>query len=148
MFETSGTTEVIEKSSWPKYALSFAAGCIVTGLISYTILMPGAARAAAQAAEKAAQEKFSAELARNPLEAQLENTKATLQAAAQDRDACKAKFDRQTILYDNSITVEPDKVWIIPADVEPIAVGDHRVSYTKFDPRTQRETVRFHPSQQ
>jgi hypothetical protein len=148
MFETSGTTDVMEKSPWQKYLLWFIAGCFVTILIFYMLVLPGAKRTAALSAEKAAQQKFSAELARNPVEAQLESTKAALQSATQERDECKAKFDRQTILYDNSILVEPDKIWIIPADVEPIAVGDHSVTYTHYDPKTKRETVHFHPKRQ
>ncbi len=148
MFETSGITDVMEKSPWRKNLLWFAAGCFVTILIFYMLLLPSAKRAAAESAEKAAQQKFSAELAKNPVEAQLESTKAALQTATQERDQCKAKFDRQTILYDNSILIQPEKIWIIPADVEPIAVGDHSVSYTHLDPQTKRETVHFHPKRQ
>ena len=148
MFETSGTVDVMEKSPWPKYVLAFAAGCVVTILIFHLILVPVAKRAAASAAEKAAQQKFSAELAENPLEAQLQTTKAALQTTTQERDACKAKFDRQTILYDNTIVVDPVKTWIIPADVEPIAIGDERVTYTYYDPKAKRETVHFHPQRQ
>jgi hypothetical protein len=148
MFETSGTTDVMEKSPWQKYALWFAAGCIVTILIFYMFLIPGAKRAAAESAENAARQKFSLELAMNPVETQLASTKAALQTAARERDECKAKFDRQTILYDHTIMVEPDKIWIIPADVEPIAVGDHLVTYTHYDPQTKRETVHFHPPRQ
>jgi hypothetical protein len=148
MFETSGTTDVREKSPWQKYVLSFAAGCFVTILIFYMLLIPGAKRAAAESAEKAAQQKFSAELAKNPVEAQLESAKVALQIATQEGDKCKAKFDRQTILYDNSILINPDKIWIIPADIEPIAVGDHSVTYTHYDPKTKRETVHFHPRRQ
>jgi hypothetical protein len=148
MFETSGITDVMEKSPWRKYALWFAAGCIVTILIFYLFLIPGAKRAAAESAEKAAQQNFAAELAKNPLEAQLDGTKAALQSANQARDDCQARFGRQTILYDNSILTDPEKIWIIPADVEPIAVGDHPVSYTHYDPKTKRETVHFHPARQ
>jgi len=148
MFETSGTTDVMEKSPWPKYLLSFAVGCVVTILIFYILLIPIAKRSAAGSAEKAAQQKFSAQLAQNPLESQLETTKAALQTTTQQRDDCTAKFDRQTILYDNSIVVDPEKIWIIPADVEPIAIGDHRVTYTHYDPKTKRETVHFHPTRQ
>ena len=148
MFETSGTTDLMEKVQWQKYVLWFAAGCFVTILIFYMFLIPSAKRAAAESAEKAAQQRFFAELAKNPVDAQLESTKAALQSATQERDECKAKFDRQTILYDNSIVIEPDKIWIIPADVEPIAVGDHSVTYAHFDPKTKRETVRFHPKRQ
>ena len=148
MFETSGTTDVMERSQWLKYVLSFAAGGLVTILIFYVLVIPAAKRAGAATAEKAARQKFSLELAGNPLDAQLASAKSALQAATQERDACKARFDRQTVLYDNSIMVEPDKIWIIPADVEPIVVGDHRVSYTKYDPTTKRETVHFHPARQ
>jgi hypothetical protein len=148
MFETSGTTDVLEKSPWQKYVLWFAAGCFVTILIFYMLLIPGAKRAAAESAGKAAQQKFSAELAKNPVEAQLESAKVALQIATQEGDKCKAKFDRQTILYDNGILINPDKIWIIPADIEPIAVGDHSVTYTHYDPKTKRETVHFHPRRQ
>ena len=148
MFETSGTTEVMEKSPWQKYVLCFAAGCFVTILIFYMLLIPNAKRAAAEAAEKAAKQKFSAELAKNPVETQLESTKAALQTATQELGECKARFERQTILYDNSIVIEPDKIWIIPADVKPVAVGDHRVTYTHYDPKTKRETVHLYPQRQ
>jgi hypothetical protein len=147
MFESS-ESDVLEKSPWQKHALWFAAGCLVTTLMFGLFVIPSVKRAAAGSARKAAQQKFSAELAKNPLEAQLNNTKAALQTATQERDECKAKFDRQTILYDNSIITEPDKIWIIPADVEPIAVGDHAVTYTYYDPKTKRETVHFHPQRQ
>ena len=146
MFETSGTTDVMEKSPWPRYMLWFVAGCFVTALIVYAFVIPGVKRDAAASAEKAAKQKFTLELASNPLEVQLVGVKSALQSATEERDTCKAKFDRQTVLYDNSIMVEPDKTWIIPADVEPIAVGDHRVTYTHYDPKTRRETVRFHPA--
>jgi len=148
MFETSETSDVLEKSSWQKYVLWFAAGCLVTTVIFGLFVIPAVKRAAAESARKAAQQKFSAELAKNPVEAQLESTKAALQTATQERDACKARFDRQTILYDNSIITDPGKIWIIPADVEPIAIGDHAVTYTYYDPKTKRETVHFHPQRQ
>ena len=148
MFETSGTTDVMETSPWRKYVLWFAAGCLVTILIFYMIFIPIVKRAAAESGKKAALQKFSSELAKNPLAAQLESTKAALQTATQERDQCKAKFVRETILYDNSILVDPSKTWILPADVEPIAVGDHPVTYTHYDPATKRETVHFHPQRQ
>lgn len=144
MFETSGTTDVMEKSLWQTYVLAFAIGCFVTFLVFYFFVLPNAR----QAAEKAAQQKFSAELARNPLEGQLDSTKAALQTATQQRDACTAKFDRQTILYDNTIPIDPGKVWIIPADVEPIVVGDHHVTYTHYDVKTKRESVHLYPRRQ
>lgn len=145
MFETN---DLMEKTQWQKYALCFAAGCLVTTLISYMFVTPVVKRAAARSAEKMALQKFNAELEKNPVQAQLESTKADLQTAVQGRDACKARFDRQTILYDNSIAVDPEKIWIIPADVEPIVIGDHAVTYTHYDLNTKRETVRFHPKRQ
>jgi hypothetical protein len=148
MFETSGNRDVMEKVLWQKYVLCFAAGSFVAMLIFNLFLMPGAKRAAAESAEKEAQQKFSAELVKNPVEARLASTKAALQAATQERDACKSRFDRQTILYDNTIPIDPGRVWIIPADVVPIAVGDHRVTFTHYDPKTKRETARFDPVRQ
>jgi len=144
MFE-SNETDVIEKPLWQGYVLAFAIGCFITFLMFYGLVLPGAKRAAAESADKAAQQKFSDDLAKNPLGAQLASTKASLQTATQERDQCKARFDRQTILYDNTIPIDPGKVWIIPADIEPIAAGDHRVTYTHYDPKTKRETAHFYP---
>ncbi len=148
MFETDETNEVLEKTLWQKYVLTFAAGCFVTGLMFAVFVVPAAKRAAARAADRAAQAKFDAELAQNPLGAQLASTKAALQNASQERDQCKARFDRQTILYDNTIPIDPGKVWIIPADVEPIATGDHHVTYTHYDPKTRQESTHFYPKKQ
>ena len=148
MFENSDTADVLEPSPWPKYALWFAVGCLVTTLIFGLFVIPPVRRATADSARKAAQQKFSAELAKNPVEAQLESANAALQAATQERDQCKVKFDRQTILYDNTFPSDPSRIWIIPADVEPIAVGEHAVTYTHYDPKTKRETVHFHPQRQ
>jgi len=145
MFESN---DLMEKTQWQKYVLCFMAGCLVTILISYVFVTPVVKRVAARSAEKAALQKFNAELEKNPLQAQLESTKADLQTAAQERDVCKTKFDRQTILYDNSIAVDPQKIWIIPADVEPIVIGEHDVTYTHYDPKEKRETTRFHPKRQ
>jgi hypothetical protein len=144
MFETSGNTDVMEKTLWQAYVLAFAIGCFVTFLTFYFFVMPNAKQSAAEAA----QQKFAADLARNPLGTQLASMKAALQTATQERDECKAKFDRQTILYDNTILIDPGKVWIIPADVEPIVVGDHHVSYTHYDTKTKRETVHLYPRRQ
>lgn len=148
MFETNDSDDVIEKTQWQSYVLAFAVGCFVTFLIFFFFVLPTATRAAAKSAQKAEQQKFSAELARNPLSAQLTSANASLQAATQERDQCKARFDRQTILYDNTIPIDPGKLWIIPADIEPIAVGDHHVTYTHYDPKTKQESVHFHPSRQ
>ena len=147
MFETS-ETEVLEQSLWPRYAFSFAIGCLVATLVIFLLVVPSVKRAASASAQKAAQQKFSADLAKNPVEAQLLTANAALQTVTQERDGCKARFDRQTILYDRTIMTEPDRVWIIPADVEPIVVGDHTVTYTHYDPKARSESVHFHPSRQ
>jgi hypothetical protein len=147
MFQTDDTTNM-ENGAWQKYLLVFAAGSFVTGLIFNTFLIPTAKRVAAESAEKAAQQKFSADRARNPVEIQLSTKNEALQTALQERDNCKARFDRETVLYDNTIPIDPGKVWIIPADVEPVAVGNHHVTYTHYDLKTKRETVHFHPRRQ
>jgi hypothetical protein len=144
MFEINGAADGTEKSLWQTYVLAFALGCFVTFLLFEFIVIPHAKRAA----EKASQERFFADLARDPLEGQLASAKAALQSATQQRDECKARFDRQTILYDNTIPIDPGKMWIIPADVEPIAVGDHHVTYTHYDLKTKRETVHLYPRRQ
>lgn len=148
MFETNETDEVLEKTLWQKYVLTFAAGCFVTGLMFAVIVLPAAKRAAARSAERAAQAKFDSELAQNPLGAQLASAKTALQNTTLERDQCKARFDRETILYDNTIPIDPGKVWIIPADVEPIATGDHHVTYTHYDLKTKQETTHFYPKKQ
>ncbi len=145
MFENGETSDVMEKTLWQAYVLAFAIGCFVTFLFFYFFLIPSAKRDAAASAEKAVQQRFSAELARNPLAAQLASAKTALQAATLERNQCKAKFDRQTILYDNTIPIDPGKLWIIPADIEPIATGDHHVTYTHYDPKTKQETAHFYP---
>ena len=145
MFETNESTDVMEKSPWQSYVLAFAIGCFVTFLIFYWFVLPSAKRAAAESAEKAVQQKFLADLAKNPLDAQLASTKASLLTTTQERDQCKARFDRQTILYDNTIPIDPGRVWIIPADIEPIAAGDHHITYTHYDPKTKTETAHFYP---
>lgn len=145
MFETDESSEVLEKSVWQGYVLAFAIGCFVTFLIFFFILLPTVKRTVAESTERSAQRKFAADLQLNPLDAQLTRATAALQAATQDRDQCKARFDRQTILYDNTIPIDPGKIWIIPADVEPISTGEHHVTYTHYDPKTKQETAHFYP---
>jgi hypothetical protein len=77
---------------------------------------------------------------------ELQKAKADLQTAAQDRDACKDKFERQTILYDDSVLIDPGKEWIIPADIVPVILTDRSVSFTHYDPKSKQESVHFRPS--
>ena len=75
---------------------------------------------------------------------QRQRTDAKIQQITQERDACTAKFQRSTILYDGVLTV--DRGWVIPADVEPVLIGNRpNASYTHFDPKTQTETVKLAP---
>jgi hypothetical protein len=148
MFEDSVIGETMEREPWWKGVAWFAAGCLVVSAVFAIMIVPKAKRSASLAGEQAAQRKFEAELARNPLTAQLQELKAALQAASQEQEACKAKFDRETILYDNSVLIDPGKEWIIPADVEPIILTDRSVSYTHYDPKEKRESAHFHPTRQ
>jgi hypothetical protein len=58
-----------------------------------------------------------------------------------DINSCKAKFERATTLYDG--TLPQGRRWVIPADVEPVYVGNVSglADYTHFDPKTQTETI-------
>jgi hypothetical protein len=149
MFEDSEVGENMGKSSaWRMELVFFVAGFVVAMAIAYLFLMPSAKRAGFRAGEQAGQHEAAAELTRNPVAVELQTVKATLQATAAERDACKEKFDRQTILYDDSVIVDPGKEWIIPADIEPIILTNRMVSYTHYDPKNKRESVHFRPSKQ
>jgi hypothetical protein len=148
MFESTDSTNVLEKKLWQAYVLAFAVGCFVTFLVFYLFVLPNTRRDAAESAEKAAQQRITADLAQNPLGAQLATAKAAAQTASQQRGACRARFDRETILYDSTIPINPGRVWIIPADIEPIVVGDHHVSFTHYDPKTKQESARLYPRRQ
>jgi len=148
MFEDSAIGETMERDPWWKGVAWFAAGCLVASALFAIMIVPKAKRAADLAGQQTAQRKFEATLAQNPLAVQLQGAQTDLQAASQERDACKAKFDRETILYDNSVLIDPGKEWIIPADVEPIILTDRSVSYTHYDPKEKRESAHFHPTRQ
>jgi hypothetical protein len=62
--------------------------------------------------------------------------------------SCQAKFERATILYDG--TLAQGRRWVIPADVEPVYVGNvpGLADYTHFDPKTQTETIHLKPKHQ
>ena len=75
---------------------------------------------------------------------ELQQLESKVNNLTQDRDACRAKFQRSTILYDGVMNV--DRGWLIPADVEPTLLGNRpNASYTHFDPKTQTETVKLQP---
>lgn len=106
-----------------KQILSFLGGCALTALVFYLTLVPRA---------KAAQQATNSQAA------------AQLQAAVQQRDACTAKFSRETVLYDPSEVFRiPEKTWIIPADITPHYVGSrNNAQFSHYDPKTQDETVK------
>lgn len=148
MFESGESTGITESKSWQMYALWFVAGCLAASVFLYLAVIPGVKSAARQAGEQAGQQKFEAELAKNPAEIQLQSVKTSLEGVRQERDTCNSKFDHQTILYDNSVLIDPGREWIIPADVEPIIVTDRQVSYTHYDPKTKQESVHLKPHKQ
>ena len=70
-----------------------------------------------------------------------------VQSLTQAKDTCEAKFQRVTILYDGILF--QGRRWIIPADVEPIYLGQGtQADYTHLDPKTQTETIHMKPKLQ
>jgi hypothetical protein len=70
-----------------------------------------------------------------------------VQSLTQAKETCEAKFQRATILYDGILF--QGRRWIIPADVEPIYLGQGtQADYTHLDPKTQTETVHMKPKLQ
>ncbi|MBZ5660319.1 MAG: hypothetical protein LAO08_07905 [Acidobacteriia bacterium] len=70
-----------------------------------------------------------------------------MQSLTQAKETCEAKFQRATVLYDGILF--QGRRWIIPADVEPIYLGQGgQADYTHIDPKTQTETVHMKPKQQ
>ncbi|MGB6876881.1 MAG: hypothetical protein WBD87_12710 [Candidatus Acidiferrales bacterium] len=78
------------------------------------------------------------------IQQQMQNISAQLTEADQERDACRAKFSRETVLYDPSeVFGIREKTWIIPADITPQYVGARRgAQVSHYDPKTQDETVK------
>ncbi len=113
--------------------LSFCAGCVLAAAAAFVLLPRLTGTEAAQNAV------HSAEV--------VGQLRSQIQTLTQQRDICNAKFDRSTILYDQGLFGE-SKDWIIPADVEPVALGNNRGTFTHYDPKTQTETVHFQPKPQ
>jgi hypothetical protein len=63
-------------------------------------------------------------------------------------NTCQAKFSRGTFIYDIGLLNTETRAWYIPADIDPVALGQKRGSYSHFDPRTQTETVHLPPKTQ
>jgi hypothetical protein len=70
-----------------------------------------------------------------------------VQGLTQAKETCEAKFQRGTILYDGLLF--QGRRWIIPADVEPIYLGQGtQADYTHVDLKTMTETMHLKPKQQ
>jgi len=81
------------------------------------------------------------------LQSQTTANASQVQALTQAKETCEAKFQRSTILYDG--LVFQGRRWIIPADVEPIYLGQGtQVDYTHLDMKTQTETIHMKPKLQ
>jgi hypothetical protein len=63
-------------------------------------------------------------------------------------NTCEAKFARGTFIYDIGLLNMETRVWYIPADIDPVAIGTKRGSYSHFDPKAQTETVHLQPKTQ
>jgi Tfp pilus assembly protein PilN len=81
------------------------------------------------------------------LQGELRSNASQMQALTQAKETCEAKFQRSTILYDGILF--QGRRWIIPADVEPIYLGQGtQADYTHLDPKTQTETIHMKPKSQ
>ncbi len=72
-----------------------------------------------------------------------------LKRVTEQRDACQAKFNRSTVRYIQKKNIfgtpfgEPEKAWVVPADVDPKYIGSEVGLFTHYDPSNQMETVKF-----
>jgi hypothetical protein len=111
-----------------KNLLWFLSGAAVAAALIYGLVIPGVRKASTN------DEAFS----RN-----VQVTQANLQRVTKERDACNAKFDRATILYDVGLFNNETRAWVIPADVEPVLATNKMGTYAHYDPKTQTETLHF-----
>jgi hypothetical protein len=120
--------------------LWFLSGLIISALIFgvYTCTLNQRVHAAQISNQQGVQQQLQS------MQQQMQGVSAQLTQANQDRDACRAKFSRETVLYDPSeVFGIREKTWIIPADITPQYVGARRgAQVSHYDPKTQDETVR------
>jgi hypothetical protein len=123
--------------------LWFLGGLIISALIFgvYTFTLNRRVHAAQNTNQQDVQQQLQS------MQEQMQNVSAQLTQADQDRDACRAKFTRETVLYDPSEVLRiPERTWIIPADITPRYVGSSRkaqyAQFSHYDPKTQDETVK------
>lgn len=128
-----------------KIMLAFVSGCVLTSAMfgMWVNDLKGALRNA-----QALTEQQKAALKAND-EGKLQEVQAALKESNQQRDTCQAKFARYTVLYvqpknlfGNPIGA-PHKSWAVPADIEPVYVGQAVGMFSHYDPKTQVETVKF-----
>jgi hypothetical protein len=85
--------------------------------------------------------------ATNALNSRIGSLQRQVESLTQAKETCEAKFQRATILYDGILF--QGRRWIIPADVEPIYLGQGtQADYTHLDPKTQTETIHMKPKLQ
>jgi hypothetical protein len=141
-----GQRPMNSSNSWVNLFLAFLAGCIAGAVAFYLVVAPSMRRNAeiqTHANEARHHEDSLLQDRLDTANTALQTAQSSLQQATQARDTCLAKFDRATLLYDVGLLGGETRVWAIPADVEPLVVGQKRGSYSHFDPKTQTETVHF-----
>jgi hypothetical protein len=75
---------------------------------------------------------------------QITNLRNQIQTLQEKNTKLEAKFQRSTILYDG--VVFKTKRWLIPAEIEPIAMDTGlNDEFTYYDPKTQMESVHMQP---
>ena len=81
------------------------------------------------------------------LVAQLNSSQSQNETLTSQLNSCNAKFSRGTFMYDAGVFGET-RAWYIPADIDPVALGGKRGTYSHFDPKAQTETVHLQPKTQ
>jgi hypothetical protein len=120
-----------------KNALWFVAGCVVAFIVTYAVLKPKMNNAADQSTITQLRSQLASD------QGTMSQLRAQQADLTQQRDTCTAKFNRATILYDVGILNIESRAWVIPADVEPVVVGNKNGTYAHYDPKTQTETMHF-----
>jgi hypothetical protein len=131
----------VRRNSMLKAIIGFVAGAVLSAAFFNFTVLPNMRAQSTQATQAAQMEQRQA----GDMQKQVQNLQNQLQTVTTDRDACKAKFERATILYDSGLFGET-RAWVIPADVEPKTVGVKRGSFSHYDPKGQTETVHFEPT--
>ena len=123
-------------SKWLIPALTFIVGL----MIGATVVARTTGRSGTEDIDK--ENALSSQIA--ALQGQVRAAAASLKESEDQTQACQAKFQRTTVLYDGILIKGPR--WVIPADVEPTLVGPRQqADYTHVDPKTQLETIHMQP---